>query len=147
MTLQIYLDGEPTAKGRPNFRTVKSKDGRVFGSAYTPKKTRDAENALKRAAIEAREAQGWEFAEKGVNLSVKAYFYMEIPKSWSKKKQKEMEGAYCAKRPDLDNLVKVIDGLDDCGIWDDDSQVVHINAIKRWSVCPGTIIEISRCDD
>jgi Holliday junction resolvase RusA-like endonuclease len=56
-------------------------------------------------------------------------FYFHMPKSWSAKKKKEMDGAWCRKVPDLDNLVgAVMDSL-----FMDDQNVVMLNAAKYWS--------------
>lgn len=66
-------------------------------------------------------------------LSVKLDFYVQIPKSWSKKKTKEMEGRYCSNNADLDNYCKAV--LDGCeGVfYENDKQVVMIRARKFYS--------------
>jgi len=56
-------------------------------------------------------------------------FQIEMPKSWSEKKKKEMLGAGHRQRPDLDNLCK---GLMDC-LLKEDSVVWQIHATKYWS--------------
>ncbi len=59
-------------------------------------------------------------------------FYMPMPKSWSKKKKKEMLDRPHESKPDLDNLVKaVLDALfyrkgGDSSVW-------LIDAMKRYS--------------
>lgn len=48
-------------------------------------------------------------------------FFIEMPKSWSKKKRAEMEGQPHKQKPDTDNLIKAFcDALtnDDSVIWD-----------------------------
>ena len=66
-------------------------------------------------------------------LSVKLDFYVQIPKSWSKKKTKEMEGRYCSNNADLDNYCKaVLDGLEG-RYYENDKQVVMIRARKFYS--------------
>tara|TARA_R110000737_G_C14489855_1_gene470036 strand:+ start:127 stop:345 length:219 start_codon:yes stop_codon:yes gene_type:complete len=35
-------------------------------------------------------------------------FSFELPKSWSKKKKKQMEGQEHKQKPDLDNLIKAV---------------------------------------
>lgn len=57
-------------------------------------------------------------------------FYIPMPKSWSKKKKREMEGKPHQQRPDLDNLCKaLLDGIygEDCFVW-------QLSASKVWSV-------------
>ena len=67
-------------------------------------------------------------------LSVKLDFYVQIPKSWSKKKTKEMEGRYCSNNADLDNYCKaVLDGLEG-RYYENDKQVVMIRARKFYSI-------------
>ena len=55
-------------------------------------------------------------------------FFIQMPKSWSKKKKSEMCGKPHRSRPDLDNLQK--------GIWDallhEDSTVWSVWATKYW---------------
>jgi Holliday junction resolvase RusA-like endonuclease len=66
-------------------------------------------------------------------LSVNLDFYVQIPKSWSKKKTKEMEGRYCSNNADLDNYCKaVLDGLEG-RYYENDKQVVMIRARKFYS--------------
>ena len=66
-------------------------------------------------------------------LYVKLDFYVQIPKSWSKKKTKEMEGRYCSNNADLDNYCKaVLDGLEG-RYYENDKQVVMIRARKFYS--------------
>jgi len=71
-------------------------------------------------------------------------FHLPMPKSWSKKKKKEMlDTSHCSK-PDLDNLVKsCLDALF-AEIPDRDDACVHtINARKVWSVSGGIFLRNS----
>ena len=66
-------------------------------------------------------------------LSVRLDFYVQIPKSWSKKKTKEMEGKYCSNNADLDNYCKAaLDGLEG-RYYENDKQVAMIRARKFFS--------------
>lgn len=60
-------------------------------------------------------------------------FYLPIPRSWSKKKQLEMEGQPHQQRPDIDNCLKFfLDALmkEDCTVW-------HIQELRKyWSNHP-----------
>lgn len=57
-----------------------------------------------------------------------AQIVIKMPKSWSKKKQLEMDGKPHQQTPDVDNLVKAI--LD--SLLSEDSTVWDLNVSKRW---------------
>lgn len=55
-------------------------------------------------------------------------FWIEMPRSWSKKKRAQMYGEPHQQKPDLDNLLKAfLDALmgEDCTVW-------KITVEKRW---------------
>jgi len=57
-------------------------------------------------------------------------FFMPMPKSWSKKKKKEMHGKYHTQTPDIDNLLKAL--MD--SVYEDDSHIHSIGGLhKIWS--------------
>jgi len=56
-------------------------------------------------------------------------FGVPMPKSWSKKKRREMNGSPHRAKPDIDNLIKAV--LD--ALLAEDSHVYEIVAVKRWS--------------
>ena len=119
------VGGEPFGKERP----------RVVGHAYTPNKTKDKEDEI--ALIYKSIYHGFRF-EKGVPLKVEMDFYFRIPKNTSKKKCKMMEAGEIrpAKRPDIDNVQKLVMDAANGVIWADDSQVVEVVARKYWSDRP-----------
>jgi Holliday junction resolvase RusA-like endonuclease len=95
--------------------------------------------AIRAAFIEA--AGKWRTITGPVRLSVVAKFAM--PASWSKKQTEATAGAVCMKTPDHDNIAKsVSDALTDCGVWQDDRQVVVSLVSKYWSEQPQTEITI-----
>jgi Holliday junction resolvase RusA-like endonuclease len=56
-------------------------------------------------------------------------FYIEMPKSWSKKKREAMYMQPHQSKPDLDNMVKAF-----CdALYDDDAGVYAIRCAKYWS--------------
>lgn len=127
--------GEPIAKGRPKFR--------VFGKhamAYTPKKTHDAEKVISDEFIKYH--NNFKMPDKGP-ICLKARFYMPVPCSLSKpKKQALLDGFYHLKRPDVDNLLKLVcDALNGVA-WKDDCDIVSMFAVKGYSEYPRTEIEI-----
>lgn len=56
-------------------------------------------------------------------------FFISMPKSWSEKKKKRMEGNYHLLKPDFDNLVKA---FTDC-LMDNDSGLHDVRIRKYWS--------------
>ena len=66
-------------------------------------------------------------------LYVKLDFYVQIPRSWSKKKKEEKEGKHCDNNADLDNYVKAtLDSLEG-KYYNNDKQIAMIRARKYWS--------------
>ena len=68
---------------------------------------------------------------------------MPVPCSLSKPKKKALlAGFYHLKRPDVDNLLKLVcDALNGVA-WKDDSDIASIFAVKGYSEHPRTEIEI-----
>ena len=122
--IEIEVSGQPQGKGRPRFTRT--------GRAYTPDKTRQYEARIKAAAWAEMQKHSLEATQRPVHVDVIAF--MDIPKSWSKKKR--MEAEYGAITPtagyDLDNIVKAaLDGVQGV-IFDDDRQVSSIKARKTF---------------
>lgn len=117
--IQFEILGKPVAKGRPRL-------GR-YGHTYTPEKTVQYENLVKVTFM--NEYRNYIPYEGYIEADIEAIF--EIPKSYSKKKTKELletSNNYDHK-PDLDNIAKIIlDSLNGLA-YKDDSQVtvLHIN--------------------
>ena len=66
-------------------------------------------------------------------IYVKLDFYVQLPKTMSKKKKAEKEGKHCDNNADLDNYVKAtLDSLEG-KYYDNDKQIVMIRARKYWS--------------
>jgi Holliday junction resolvase RusA-like endonuclease len=129
----IVLPGKPRGKQRPFF----TKKG--FG--FTPKQTRVQEATVKTLAIEAM--AGRTPFDGPVALDIVAT--MEIPRSWSKKKQElaRTGGMRPTGKPDADNLLKLV--ADSCnGIcYRDDAQIVWARITKVYGEHPQTRCEIS----
>lgn len=76
--------------------------------------------------------------EKDVPLKVVIYAWFSIPKSVSKTKRELMEKGYIkpTKKSDADNIAKIIlDSLNKIAYYDD-SQVVNLQIIKKYSNLP-----------
>jgi len=121
--LDFTVSGQPVGKGRPRFTG--------HGHSYTPLKTRQYENRVGAAAWAAMKQAGLQPSPRRMSVIITAYF--EVPKSYSKKKRAECEaGIHIPKRPDLDNVAKIIcDGANEIA-WIDDAQIWHLTAFKRY---------------
>ena len=72
--------------------------------------------------------------------------YLPTPKSWPKWQIQMAEDRRIrpVKKPDLDNMVKLImDAMTRAKFWKDDAQILEIRAAKYYSVNPRWEIEIT----
>lgn len=123
--------GEPVGKGRPR---VTARGGK-FAHAYTPKKTKDFEDAI-RFEFLASTCETMPVYPKDVPLKVDMVFAFEVPKSYSKKKRQAcLNGTIQhTKKPDADNIAKaVLDSISNGYAMDDDSQVVVLTMEKIYA--------------
>jgi len=135
MGLKINIpDWTPVAKGR-------ARTGQ--GRHYTPARTRAAEQVIRLAAIQAIREQGWQMPDPGVPLQLDVAFCFPIPKATRKADVPRMAGAPRASKPDLDNLIKILDALNGV-VWPDDAQVCRISAVKRYDYKPGCVITVEK---
>lgn len=131
--IKITIPEIPVAKGRPKVTIVK---GHAWG--YTGKKTRLYESTVRLIARQHRPKELLTGA-----LKITMYFWVPIPKSFSRKKRLlALSGELRPiTRPDLDNYAKVKDALNGI-IWHDDSQIVSEHLSKWYSDDPRTVIHI-----
>lgn len=68
--------------------------------------------------------------EHSVSLSdsLKLLFVLPMPKSWSKKKKREMDGRPHQQRPDIDNLQKALFDA----VLEEDANIWSVSAVKVW---------------
>lgn len=122
MRVDFTIDGEPEGKARPRFNTK-------TGRAYTTDRTRmyeDYTKLLYRSQIK-------HFFEGYIRLTVKAYYKIAKNDSKKIKEQKKANVLRPSKKPDIDNVVKLIaDSLNDIA-YKDDTQIVEIVAKKFYS--------------
>ena len=124
MRVKFTVPGEPVAKGRPRFNTR-------TGRAYTPEKTLDYENKVRR--IYKREVG--HYFEGYVRLTVRAYYKIAKSDSKKKKEQKLKGKIRPSKKPDIDNIIKCIDAINGVA-FKDDSYIVEVYAEKYYSDNP-----------
>lgn len=118
--LVIRVPGEPRGKGRPRF----TRHG--GGRAFTDAKTLNYEAVVRLYADQARKDAGHPLiAEGGIEVTVEAVFSM--PKTMTKRnRQLVAEGLLRpTRRPDADNVLKILDALNGV-IWKDDAQLTEV---------------------
>lgn len=129
----------PIGKGRPKFSTF---GGHV--RAITPTKTRNAEGTIKLFAEQTM--AGRNLIQGPVYLEFVAIF--PVPASYSKvKRQACLTGdIFPTKKPDLDNIEKLIcDSLNGV-VFEDDVQVVRVGARKIYGEKPRLIVTVTPID-
>ena len=134
--IKFSVPGQPFGKQRPKF----SRTG-VYVKTYTPDKTVSYENLVKLMYQQA--AKGKMFSEEEA-LDVRIIAYYEIPKSISKKKRKAMleHRLRPTKKPDWDNIGKIVcDSLNKVA-YHDDSAVVDAQVRKFYSENPRVDVTI-----
>lgn len=131
MNFKLEILGTPVPKGRPRW----SKHG-----TYTPKKTKDYESYIRQCWVGAY----GNLMPSEKPLAVEIIFYMPIPKSATKRAKEFMIAGQIrhTKKPDLDNMTKIIfDGLNKFA-YEDDSQIVSLFTKKEYAKTPKTLVWI-----
>ena len=130
--IQFEIDGDPQGKQRPRHART--------GAVYTPTETK---------AYERKVAwQFWNTKPKpetyhgAVAMEIVAYY--RIPASAGKAAAQMMRDGerVPAKKPDIDNVVKIVmDGLNK-NAYDDDRQVVQVTARKAYADEPKVVVKV-----
>lgn len=131
----ITIPGKPVGKARPRFRGAGFK---VI--TYTPPATKKYEKEVARIY---KQSAGVLYAEIPLRVRILAKF--PIPESWSKKnKEKALKCEIkLNKKPDLDNIAKIIlDGLNGVA-YTDDKQVTSLEIEKVYSDTPCVVVYIA----
>lgn len=145
--IKITIPSQPIAKRRPKF----FRRGNFVG-AYNPQETEEGMCALQ--VMEQLKRIGIQMPINGP-LHMACEFFLKRPSSHfgSGKNSgclKPSAPQYPIGKPDCDNLVKfVMDVMNRCGAWNDDAQVVTVQARKRFTdplVGPSTVIWIEQED-
>ncbi len=132
MKISFTIPGEPTGKARPRVQK--------FGTR-NEEKTVLYENLVKTCFF--RQSNGRKF-DDDAQLDVRVTAYYQIPKSVSKKKQEAMLKHIIRpkKKPDVDNVAKIIlDALNKEAYYDD-AQVVDFQLRKFYSDNPRVVVTI-----
>lgn len=118
----VVVEGKIKGKARPRFNTK-------TGRAFTPGDTITYENWIKCCYQE----QDGKFIDGPVRARIEVYY--KIPKSYSKKRVQAIRDGLemPLKKPDSDNIAKIVlDSLNKIA-FDDDSQVADLRVIKKWT--------------
>ena len=132
--MDCMVEGEPRGKGRPRFMRN--------GHTYTDSKTKAYEKLIRE---EFRKQCPGVYFEKGVRVSLYIRCYFKVPKSARKKDKELMKAGImpCFKKPDVDNVAKIImDALNGTAYYDD-CQIAPIFVDKKWDDGKGPRVEIS----
>ena len=134
--IKFSVPGQPFGKQRPKF----SRAG-AYVKTYTPGETVNYENLIKLMYQQA--AKGRMFSEDAA-LDVRIIAYYGIPKSISKKKRKAMleHKLRPTKKPDWDNIGKIICDSLNLVAYHDDSAVVDAQVRKFYSENPRVDVSI-----
>ena len=111
------------------------------GRAYTPGKTKSYEYLVRQLFLD--KYPNFKPIEGRINITIWAYF--EVPKSTSKKKELEMLSGQISpvKKPDWDNIGKIISDALNKFAFKDDAQIVDARVVKEYSKTPKVIVKIS----
>lgn len=111
---------EPVPQLRTQIRVIK---GKVI--SYTPEKSRTAQVAIASKLAEYK----FEPYPPHIPLKLTVTFYRS-QSEWSRSRLKDMMPV---RRPDLDNFVKLLLDATNGILYEDDAQISHIVAKKRWT--------------
>lgn len=130
MKITVKIPGTPKGKPAPRL-LMRVKDGKPRPLVYKPRTAADWEAAI----IAKLEPYIPEQPLEGP-IFITAVFEFLRPQSHYTSKGKLREkyrSEWHTQRPDLDNLLKVLDVLQQMGFWRDDAKIAGIKAEKRWT--------------
>ena len=141
--ITFTIEGPAVPKQRPRIH------GRM---AYTPKKTRDYEERVRKSFCSSYYGLVAEYAQhleppyaEGVPVRVQVEIIQQIPKSWSNSKTIKAERGEIVpttRNGDLDNICKsILDALNGYA-YADDAQVTTLIASKKYGVCPFVTVSL-----
>lgn len=132
--VRIVIPGSPKGKSRTKFGN---------GHAYTPEATTEYEQL---AGSLYQAAGGSYFGEEAIVVEIIAGY--AVPKRTSKRQQQKMISGtlFPTKKPDADNIAKIIlDGLNGIA-YKDDKQIVSCMVTKKYMEKPCTIVMVDRME-
>lgn len=134
MIYEFEVPGKIIGKGRPRLNSY-------TGAVYTPTRTKDYETLVEQYFL--LKYPRFKPFEGRVQVEINAAF--EVPKS-AKKAEKEMmleNKINPTKKPDIDNIVKIILDAMNGIAFKDDTQITKLNVEKKYSESESVYIKIS----
>ena len=126
--MDFIVEGKPQGKQRPRF-------SRISKTVYTPTKTAKYEKRIAKAYTDI----GGKCIPDGCYVSVTVHAFFPVPKSYSRKKREDCLERILRpdKKPDMDNILKVVlDALNKVA-YEDDKQVVELIGRKYYTYGEG----------
>lgn len=137
MTCDFVVEGKPVGKGRPRFRRMGN-----FVQTYTPANTAEYEKLVRLRFQNA----GGVITDKPVKIEIIAFF---APLKSTRKQQKAdmlANRIFPVKKPDCDNIAKIIlDALNKIA-YKDDSQVIELSVKKLYSEKAKVLVHIEEIE-
>ncbi|EMQ1355238.1 RusA family crossover junction endodeoxyribonuclease [Clostridioides difficile] len=122
MKVNFVIDGEPVGKERPRFNLATKR-------TYTPNKTKNYEDYIKYMY----QSKVKHCFEGYIKMTLRCYYSIAKSNSKKVKEQKRNNVLRPSKKPDIDNVVKIIaDSLNEIA-YKDDTQIVEVVASKYFS--------------
>lgn len=137
----IRFTANVTPHGKQRARTVKLPNGR--SASFTPKDTVEFERHIAWACKLA--SRGQQF-EDHAPLEMTCWFYMPIPKSFSKTKQETLNGDWHTSKPDGSNCIKSVEDALNQIAYHDDGQIAASHFYKVYSDCPRVEVIIEQLE-
>ena len=133
--VRFFVPGQPVGKGRPRISRA-GNHARMF----TPEKTVNYESIVRYAGHAAMAGRPMILGAVLVKLEIA----LQIPASWSAKKQSRADAGQIlpVTKPDIDNIEKAIFDALNGVVWRDDVQVCDVVKVKRYGRSPGVHVEI-----
>lgn len=135
MVIEFTIPGQPQGKARPRVCRIKGRSG-----AYTPRRTMEYEELVRASFVAASNIR----YEKNMPLKISILAIFPIPQRTSKKLKVAMvKGKILPnKKPDCDNIIKIIlDALNGVA-YHDDAQVCKIHFEKIYGEIPCVNVKI-----
>lgn len=125
MIYEFEVPGKVVGKGRPRLNTY-------TGIVYTPVKTKDYETLVEEYFL--LKYPKFKILEGRIKVSIVAYF--AVPKSTKKSDiEKMLENSISpTKKPDIDNIVKVVLDSMNKFAFKDDNQITKLDVEKKYSI-------------
>ena len=134
-TVTVIIEGEPVAQGRPRFTKG--------GHAYDPARSREYKDIVAAHAKLAMNER--EIFSRETPLACVMSIFVKMPKRFTRTQRQEAEkkGLRPVRKPDIDNIAKILmDALNGI-VYEDDAQIVSLGCRKYYSDAPMAAVTVS----